>query len=531
MSTKFHRLLYLSIFMSLLATFPLHSARALENNSPAPAAAETPAPTPTPTPEDPEITRRKTEAATREAEAKAKKAEADAEAAEAAARKAEADAREKEITNREKELNMVKGTTTVSGDLIENDITAYQAVACACEPIKRKIGGSKDNIGALMIYSPQIADSLTEYSALITYLDRLDKRYDEVIAKAEAKLNNPAIAAVAALPISEIISLGLEVLSLFKTDVEITGEKIDVGREEFISRVVDGLGVPVYYPDKIVISRPPPNSALLDYLNKLLQKQSKAKTLLERISKQLQDQIKAIRDAFAPQIENLEKEIENLETRLENASSRQKPRLQKQLDEKKAALKTLRENMAKAVEAVTKNHNNEFGEIVKALNSLNAAAEVIITKFDPPAKPEDGKTMSPDRLLVTYLRAETTSRKIIELETANQNKPVYWLDLGVSKAGGNMLKKTSPIIDIFTGGDRVKFSGGAVVSFRVFSSEGQMLVSDMIWAYAPYRKAKYVTEFVCQGTEGRTDDNETDTRNRRRRTRSTTVGRGGVIIP
>jgi len=524
--TKFHRLIYLSVFVSLLIIFPFQAVRAQDADS-------TPAPSPAPT-EDPEIKRRKDKAALKQAEAEAEEAEANA-------RKANADAREKEIANRKNELELLKGTTTTSGDLIENDITAYQAVACACKPIAKKINDKNGQIKTLMIYSPEIADTLTEYSALIVHMNRLEDTYKEILGidlqktplapGVNLRVNNAANArASIGIPgLGDIISAAIDILSLFKVDVEITGEKVDVGKEEFISKVVDGLsGIDVYYPDKVIVSKPPTDSTLLEKINSLLRYQAIAKKTLKELGEQRAKLAKGKKEDIAKQIAEKKKEIEKLE-----AEVRKFPRNRK----KRQALNTANEDLKqleaklekenKDTEAAVKKFDEEFGEAIKQLNNLNALVDALLNQFNPPlpGEKDESKNITKTKSLASFLRAETTYQKIAELEKGTQK--VYWLDLGVSKAGGNMLKKTSPLLDIFTGGDRVKFSGGTVVSFKVFHSDGQIVVSDMIWAYAPYRKSKYVTEFLCQSGEGIT---QVPT-GKSTKTRQPTLGRAGPVIP
>lgn len=65
----------------------------------------------------------------------------------------------------------------------------------------------------------------------------------------------------------------------------------------------------------------------------------------------------------------------------------------------------------------------------------------------------------------------------------------YWLQLKVINAGGNNRIKTNLLVDLFTGGNRVSHSGGAIVQYNLFDSDGRSVVSDTIADYTNYIKA------------------------------------------
>ena len=77
---------------------------------------------------------------------------------------------------------------------------------------------------------------------------------------------------------------------------------------------------------------------------------------------------------------------------------------------------------------------------------------------------------------------------------------VYWFDVKIAVAGSNRRTQTNAVLDVFRGGNKQTFSGGAVVSYRIFGSNGRVLASDTVMTYMPYKKSGEITEFVCRPT-------------------------------
>lgn len=49
--------------------------------------------------------------------------------------------------------------------------------------------------------------------------------------------------------------------------------------------------------------------------------------------------------------------------------------------------------------------------------------------------------------------------------------------------------KTNPVIDVFTGGDRLSHGGGAVVGYILFDPNGKSVSADTITQYPSYLKS------------------------------------------
>ena len=108
-----------------------------------------------------------------------------------------------------------------------------------------------------------------------------------------------------------------------------------------------------------------------------------------------------------------------------------------------------------------------------------------------------------DKLITSFLQTETATSvnqltmfiKAENLKTAMpfQDPAVsYWLQLKVVKAGGNNRIKTNLIWDIFTGGNRVSHSGGAIIEYNLYDTSGRSVASDTITEYTNYIKANKI---------------------------------------
>ncbi|MGB7202987.1 MAG: hypothetical protein WBD16_12105 [Pyrinomonadaceae bacterium] len=80
--------------------------------------------------------------------------------------------------------------------------------------------------------------------------------------------------------------------------------------------------------------------------------------------------------------------------------------------------------------------------------------------------------------------------RIEELVSYMNTNQIYWIKIKNVKSGGNMRIKSSPLIDIFRGGNSVKFSGGSVAYYIVFDNDGTTRFSGVVNSYVPYKKSK-----------------------------------------
>ncbi len=380
----------------------------------------------------------------RKADAQARKAEAQARVAEAQAKSAEAKARKDELANRQAELNLLAAKTTVSGDLIENDISAYKAVSCAASEISQNIRRLSSRIDVLMVYSPEFAYTMAKYSVLMNQLELLKTRYDKVFGNVRNEppvspgriVDDKDIRGMASVisPANQIKALTVDMLALFKTDVKITGKTVVIGKDEFIGKVLNGLNVEVYYPEKMIPIEARTSSKLLLIINDLAELRIRSQRVLTA-----------------------------------NAGS-----------------------------------SGISQEVVARLEALNSIHDSVINQFFLAQESENEVRRKGKRIgandesyrngtLIDYVRAELA----FEIMAKKDQRQKYWLDVHVTKAGSNQRNKNNAVFDVFTGGKRMSFSGGAIVNYRIFNSRGRMLASDTILTYMPFKRSKKIAGYQC----------------------------------
>lgn len=116
---------------------------------------------------------------------------------------------------------------------------------------------------------------------------------------------------------------------------------------------------------------------------------------------------------------------------------------------------------------------------VARLNAVNAQFDSFVNSLVQ----ADASGVNP---LTNYIRIESL------FSAVPPDDGSYWLQLKVINAGGNNRIKTNLLVDIFTGGNRVSHSGGVIVQYNLFDSNGRSVGSDTIADYTNYIKANKV---------------------------------------
>lgn len=126
------------------------------------------------------------------------------------------------------------------------------------------------------------------------------------------------------------------------------------------------------------------------------------------------------------------------------------------------------------------------------LKAINAQFDNLVTSL---IQPQPGginpltNYIRTERLL-SALKNEPSDKK------SEQSSNSYWLVLKVINAGGNNRIKTNPIVDIFTGGNRLSHSGGVIVQYHLFDENGVSMESGTVSDYTNYIKANKVRDLT-----------------------------------
>ena len=367
--------------------------------------------------------------------------------AEAEARKAEAEARKAEFENRFPALDASKlqGKTELKdGEFIETRLQGYRAMDTAAMDIAEKIK-RKPAIKSLVVYHPDSVASLQRYLFLINRIKLVRSRYDFIINQGVAK-GCPAPPAVAALAPGAAAAVLVNLLSFFKTDVTIKPSEFDIDEKDLVAALfhhLEGANINLYYPKVIPIGTTPgAPSPLLGELKAALQKQDDASSYLTCAQFNAGEQM-ALGKEFLKAKTDLDGILKELELLLDTP-------------------------------APPPPAGGAGGPAAPAAGGAPPAPA-------PPADPTP-----PKNALAEYLKAEALYQTM--------SAGGYWIDLKVTKAGGSARIKSTPIIDVFTGGSRIKFSGGAIVSYTVFDLNGRVALSNTLTQYIPYKTSKNINK-------------------------------------
>lgn len=536
--------------------------------------------------------RRLDQAAILKAESEARKAKADAD-------KVESDIAKQNLEMRKTQLDLLKSTSTVEGNLVENNIAASKAIGCAAADIAidlETITGVP-KFKYLLLYSPEAATSLSEYTAIRSQINSTEDAYRKVRPKLEQKLSATVVDEVNALtariedlgndilrleaeitnlrrpnlnaqertrfaalnaeltdtrraliasqeavgalgggnieriapalsalslggPAGMAVSAALDMLALFKTDTSLKGTDIKPGVQElngYLFRVLNlklttaathgSRNQPssaaifkvgdrqMISPDNIVLSDIKASGTELIGLMRALNTEYV-------LGKKLSAKVGVTRKAIVERAErDLNKKNLTTEVKLGEVIVDQKLKayaatpteLAKyeyqlalaELNRRTANLDKAQKEIDRRAGAFDENIGNENAE----LEALHVISETLSKRLIGPAD----KDTATQRSLGDYLRAEVLYRKI-------QDGKALWLETNISANGANQMKKSSPIIDIFTRGPMLSYSGGAVVSYQMREMDGTIVLAGTTWTYAPYRKSSNITKFECRST-------------------------------
>lgn len=128
-------------------------------------------------------------------------------------------------------------------------------------------------------------------------------------------------------------------------------------------------------------------------------------------------------------------------------------------------------------------------EVKEHADAAAARLKALNTQFDNLVNAMTQADTNGANMLTNYLRVEKMNDA---LPTASS----YWLVLKVINAGGNNRIKTNLLVDIFTGGNRVSHSGGVIVGYHLFDSNGISMASGTVSEYTGYIKAGKVRKIT-----------------------------------
>jgi hypothetical protein len=456
------------------------------------------------------------------------KAEAQAREAIAKAKKAELDARFPQSSS-----SPLEGKTTVPDKLIEEHIGGYMSVGEAADEIARVIK-TRTNLDVIAIYNESDMQLLLVYDAATRRITTYRSRFNSVTQnqklalkdhgfwvvpttscdEGEAQLTVEGLGGSAFNPLSIATSLlgGFgDVLSFFRTNVEIKGSTFNVDESVIVTEVFralrDNKRLALYYPDEFPPAFDPSrDSPMLREIEELFNSKAEADAASAEIEalikvkneqkaflgkckqsialveqpllKPIKDQLKVVNDTKAA-----------LATKTSASDRREWSNKVAEAEKKLSELKDLHQSKLDELKQMKNSHDEDIkrldADIValraaqQPLAPLNAQAELLVKDLIK----VDEKT--PVNALTSFIRAER-----LQALMNDNTKNTGWLKLRVVIAGGNTRVKTNLFTDVFNGGNRVWYNGGSVVEYHLYDRTGRSILSDTVNNYLKYRKPK-----------------------------------------
>ncbi|HKS26486.1 MAG TPA: hypothetical protein VJS44_01640 [Pyrinomonadaceae bacterium] len=458
--------------------------------------------------------------AQRLAEAEVAKAEADAAKARIEAQQAEFDAKFPKPSS-----SPLAGTTTTNDTaFIEELIQGNKAVNATAEQIANDIynNGALTNMRALVVQSPASINLLTSYEAGLKRIEVLKQAYDDISAEEDAALRaNPAFQvdiptarqagtarrsiATALGAATSTVGSFVDLLSFFRTNVDIRGETFTVDEDVFVAALFAAINtrfggrVQLYYPTNVPPNLgDPTNSEILRRIKELYEKkdlaESKEQEIKERIALK-REQIEGLTQLIAEAKKTLDDAAKTPPVQVQTPASPQpRGRGRSARGLGKQPVQTVVAALApvppeKTLKQQIQDYKDQIWRLEQEISRLNRATSRlpgVNTQFtnlinDLLAVDKDSGLS----LVTGYVLTEG-------LKEAMKDAQSYWLTLEVIKAGGNRKVQSNLIWDVFRGGAKVTHSGGAVVHFNVYDKKGKSIYSGIRSSYLPYRSARKI---------------------------------------
>ncbi len=376
----------------------------------------------------------------------------------------------------------------LKGEFIESRIQGYKAMSKVATEIACRSRGHVGENATLVIYRPEEAAMLQNYLSVIDKQKQLLQWYEELIKEAQQhqatveKLDDKSLGGFVA-PFLGVVG---DLAALFQRKESYTPTLFDITEKELVavffnhfknakceSHVAQGGAPRLFYPGVVPISVNSFKLGTSDLLSKVVMLDSKHKMAETMIQKMVTsgDQNKNNK--------NLPVSEEKLNEFIRTS------------DELKFRMETLRE--------VYKGFLKEIGIPYKENTPPN-----------PNPKPEVSSTAQPTTVTVNVYNKEEEKKKTgggggdfysyLQAEKLYKlmNDPAhkgYWIQMSVTKAGGNVRVVSIPIVDIFAG-SRVRFSGGAIVTYSIFNLNGQTELSGIVQAYEEYTSSQKIKKSV-----------------------------------
>lgn len=381
----------------------------------------------------------------------------------------------------------------LKGEFIESRIQAYRGLSNAVNSIVCNLRAPTNPIippnTTLVVYSPEVASQIQKYRAMIAKLNQMQKFYIELKKEAEElkpekdlKLVNP----------SSVLPLIGEMAKLFQRTDSFTPTVYDISEKELIAEFFSRL-----------------RNRRCDYTPE--DKKNNPKNMPENVITLYYPAITPISTAS---VELTESDIWKLTQNVDKARQEAediiaeltKGKAKTEFSKELAKLERNRKTYRKFFEGLLK----EMGIPYDKEEDPNKPGNNSETTTVKPPQPADNGNSPVNTQTVTVNVSDKESEEKKKTQTNNsgdffaflegeklftmlKDNKGYWIQMNAAKAGGNVRVISIPIVDIFVG-NRVRFSGGAIVTYHIFDLEGKYVDSGTAYGYREYTGASNITK-------------------------------------
>jgi hypothetical protein len=358
----------------------------------------------------------------------------------------------------------------IKGEFIETRIQGYKAMSKIASELACRSRSYLGSDATLIIYRSEEAAMIQKYVSALDKRKQMQQYYEELIKKAEQlekiikkeDLNiNSSLGLLAAANI-----LG-EFVTLFQRNETYSPTLFDIADKELVAVFFDRFknaecsnpkltgGTPqLFYPGAMPILLASLQPGTSDLFNKVLELESRQRDAASKIA-----YLKSLNSSkFKDKVADLEFQLNTLNE--------------------------IYKGFLKELGIPLKEDKKEDKPSTGNPNTTTQTTTVTVNVYNK----EEEKKKSGDGGgdFYSYLEAE----KLYKLMTDPSHKG-YWVQMSVSKAGGNVRVVSIPIVDIFTG-NRIRFSGGAIVTYNIFDIHGKSMMSGVISDYEEYTSSKKI---------------------------------------
>lgn len=381
-----------------------------------------------------------------------------------------AEVREKQAAILQNQITALKGNTTVKSAPIETEISGYYNVRCTARSLWESVDSAK--IERLFVYDKRVTETISDYHIVKFEMVQLNSQFRDSIqalAVTNERLGGEwdeinTISSVGGLD----VALGLA--SLLRSDITLAGTVSNPAKEELVAAFVQERpeakkDVKVFFTERMI----PTNLTSSNLVSLLIE------------LKQVSDFVKDLKYLFDFEKDLRMRDALNKELKAAGTTGERKTEIRKLLVPINQRIVDFKRIHPQTDEKVVLKHAKLLRAYLGLYNQITGDLMISTKK----------------KTLIKSSFAELLRAEMI-IKVFPENGKSFWLDAKVVKSGGTVKTESSVLASLFVPGRRIKFSGGAIVSFVITGNNGEIMWSGIKTHYSRFKKSsKSLTAPPC----------------------------------